>query len=168
MIQDNIFICFKKNGERSLILKVTKKKEYYYDINNDVIIEKKDIDFNSLVSFSNYNKTKKGIINKNRLRKIYNKDSQTEFNTKNLAYYNIYCLDDCGNLILVKENVLLRKYFDEYQEWYVNIYENKIVAFKSFKYNTCSDNIVKFIRNVNIDEIMQKKKILEMDYKKEL
>ena len=108
-------------------------------------------------------------ISTNRIRKIFNDDNEIEYRVSNLAYYNIYSVLEDGNLKLIKKNVLLRKYYNDYQEWYVDIVQNKVVSNKSFKYDVIPNKVVLFVRNVSFDTIkVPKKKILEMDYRKEI
>ena len=172
----NLFVCFTKTGERCVICRVTKFNNkianvYYYDIINDRVIPNKDIDFSTLVPFRNYSKSKDNdlIISKKRVCKIFSKDNQIEYYSSNLAYYNIYRVLENGNLKLIKENVLLRKYSNNFQEWYVDIVKNEVVSIKSYNYDLLPDKVVYFVRNVSLDGCrIPKKKILEMDYKKEL
>ena len=164
----NIFICFKKNGERSLIYKKTKKtkkdnKEYYYDIENDRILNTDEIDFNTLVSIRNFNISLKDRedIPVYTASRVFKKDNETEINVNNIAYFDIYNTDSNGDYILTNRDVLLRKYGNGKQSFYIDLARNKIIFIPKESVN--------FIRRINISDCtLEKRKLLEMDYKKEI
>ena len=175
---DNVFYGFTKNGERKLLLKKMKTvwtdmgdvaRTVYYDLENKEYIESFDIDEHELIPITYFIEAKKRLSRK-KIIEVYLADCDMSFNIRKLFYGNIVKrhIINNKNVLKIRENVLLATVDEDRQI----VSEVKTGYLYPSSYSVSHGVAIEEVKEINKDNIQSpvitKKKLLELDYKKEL
>ena len=157
----------KSDGEEHLLLR---ERNYYIDLLTKEVFKRNDIDINSLIPFKDIVDVKRDKLSKRKVVKLYKLDREKLISLFNLHYCDLI-LKSGNKSQVISRNKLLEKglYLSN------SLIVDRLKDLKSnilYKLDCYVTNgvCVKIDRDVKImeDTIFTKKKILEMNYRREL
>lgn len=175
---DNVFYGFTKDGERKLLSRKMKTaftdlgdvaRTVYYDLEKKEYIESYNIDEKELIPITYFIEAKKRMSRK-KIIEVYLADCDMSYNIRTIFYGNIINRQTINDKMVLKirENVLLATVDEDRQI----VSEVKTGYLYPSSYSVSHGAAIEEVKEINKDNIQSpvitKKKLLELDYKKEL
>ena len=189
---DNVFYGFTKNGERKLFLRRLKtgmpfENYIYFDLEEKKYIESTNIDLESLRHITNLIGFKKRMT-KRKVLKEYKADNNILYNIKSTFYGNLvtkttlydlktqngyYMGTGRSNLyddilMIEVENILFSQVNEASSKVESLITNEKFYLHDSIKSGICVEKVRAIFKEYCESDVMSKKKLLELNYKKKL